>query len=106
MNFKLYELADETENIKNNLIFSSNHSINSENNEKRKLDQENISIKRLKTETEDSFTVRDKIIVEFMEVAECNNLDQIQNLSDQIFSEIKTLNDLARDKVSNKHYWN
>ncbi|KAH1011325.1 hypothetical protein HUJ04_000726 [Dendroctonus ponderosae] len=82
---------------------SSSHSINSENNEKRKLDQEHTSIKRLKTEPEDSFIARDKIIVEFMELAECNNLDQIQNLSDQIFSEIKALNDLARDK---EREWN
>lgn len=40
---------------------------------------------------------------DFVELSDCNNLDQIQTYSDQLLSEIRTLNEMAKEK---EREWN
>ncbi|CAG9768219.1 unnamed protein product [Ceutorhynchus assimilis] len=83
---------------------NSSHSSSSEPpSNKRKLDYDSPPMKRLKTDIEDNFMAREKIIGDYFEVAACNNLEQIQSFSDQVLSEIKTLNELAKEK---EQEWN
>ncbi|XP_018567357.1 uncharacterized protein LOC108907960 isoform X3 [Anoplophora glabripennis] len=81
----------------------SNDSAPSVEGNKRKCDTEDFPIKRLRTEIHQNFVSRDKILNEFIEMAECNNLEQIHTFSEQLLAEIKTLNELAKEK---EREWN
>ncbi|KAL3283946.1 hypothetical protein HHI36_018114 [Cryptolaemus montrouzieri] len=70
------------------------------NSSKRKQDEEESPAKKLRADIEENFRQRDKILNEFMEIIDCDNAstDQLQMHSEQLLSEIRTLNDLAREK--------
>ncbi|XP_066148956.1 uncharacterized protein [Euwallacea fornicatus] len=83
---------------------NSNHSSTSSEPIKRKIDEETCNpIKKLKTDIENHFLDRDKVMSEFVELADCNNLEQIQSFSEQVLGEIKTLNEMAKEK---EREWN
>ncbi|KAJ8927490.1 hypothetical protein NQ314_020039, partial [Rhamnusium bicolor] len=81
----------------------SNASSPSAESSKRKSDNEDFSIKRLRTEIHENFIARDKILNEFIDMAECNSIEQIQAFSEQLLAEIKTCNELAKEK---EREWN
>lgn len=60
-------------------------------------------MKKLRNDLEEHFVQRDKIMNDFVELADCNNVDQIQTYSDQLLSEIRTLNEMAKEK---EREWN
>lgn len=60
-------------------------------------------MKKLRSDLEEHFVQRDKIMNDFVELTDCNNLDQIQTYSDQLLSEIRTLNEMAKEK---EREWN
>lgn len=103
----------KTENISNGLkeepdsseiqdeSYSNNSSPKSDN--KRKSESQDYPVKRLKTEIQENFVCRDKIITDFIEMADCTNLDQINSFSEQLLVEIKTLNEFAKEK---EREWN
>lgn len=71
---------------------------------KRKLDvDESLIIKKLRTEIQENYTLRDKILNEYMNLGDCSTLEQIQTYTEQVIAEIKTLNDLAKEK---EREWN
>ncbi|CAH1958319.1 unnamed protein product [Acanthoscelides obtectus] len=82
--------------------YSNSGSPNSESN-KRKLDAEDYPIKRLRAEMHEHITSREKILNEFIEMADCNSMEQIHTFSEQLLAEIKTLNELAKEK---EREWN
>nr|CAH7712564.1 unnamed protein product [Callosobruchus chinensis] len=82
--------------------YSNSGSPNSESN-KRKLETEDYPIKRLRAEMHENFASRDKILNEFIEMADCNSVEQIHTFSEQLLAEIKTLNELAKEK---EREWN
>ncbi|XP_050514652.1 uncharacterized protein LOC126889942 isoform X1 [Diabrotica virgifera virgifera] len=82
--------------------YSNNSSPNAENN-KRKSETEEYPVKRLRAEIQDNFQSRDKILNDFIDMADCSNLDQIKSFSDQLLAEIKTLNEFAKEK---EREWN
>ncbi|KAF7278037.1 hypothetical protein GWI33_008956 [Rhynchophorus ferrugineus] len=79
------------------------NSNSSTENNKRKLDNEELAIKKLKTDIQENFHSRDKIINEFCELSECNTPEQIQAVSEHLLAEIKTLSELAKEK---EREWN
>lgn len=95
------EEADKVELEENS---NSNHSSSSDSNQnKRKRDQDDSPMKKLRSDLEEHFVQRDKIMNDFVELTDCNNLDQIQTYSDQLLSEIRTLNEMAKEK---EREWN
>ncbi|KAL1501738.1 hypothetical protein ABEB36_007014 [Hypothenemus hampei] len=96
------EEIDEKQN--ENSVDLSVKSLENSSINKRKLENDNSNSKKLKSdELEEHFSARDKIMNDFVEANECNNLEQIQNMSDQILEEIKALNELAKEK---EREWN
>lgn len=100
------EIKDEIVNTENEVVepkdqieetYSNPNSPNTESN-KRKLDTDELPVKRLRTEIHDNFISRDKILNEFIEMADCNNLEQIHGFSEQLLAEVRTLNELAKEK--------
>ncbi|KAJ8963656.1 hypothetical protein NQ317_015400 [Molorchus minor] len=81
----------------------SNASSQSGESTKRKSDNEDFPTKRLRTDIHENFVSRDKILNEIIEMADCNNLEQIHMFSEQLLAEIKTLNELAKEK---EREWN
>lgn len=68
---------------------------------KRKLDIESClesPSKRLHTQIQKSFQARDEILCKYMESIGCNTLEQIQSNSEHIMSEIRKLNEIAKQK--------
>ncbi|CAH1179434.1 unnamed protein product [Phaedon cochleariae] len=104
------DLDNETEIIKpdpdanslNEENYSNSSSSNPEIN-KRKFDHDEVPVKRLKSEIHQNFNSRDKILNDFIDMAECNNMEQIHSFSEQLLAEIKTLNELAKEK---EREWN
>ncbi|XP_030752894.1 putative leucine-rich repeat-containing protein DDB_G0290503 isoform X2 [Sitophilus oryzae] len=96
---EIKKIDEDSEKIEEN---NGNHSPTNENH-KRSLESDETPIKRLKLDIQENFNSREKIINEFIEIAECNNLDQIQCFSEQILSEIRTLNEMAKEK---EREWN
>lgn len=71
---------------------------------KRKSDaDESLIVKKLRSEIQENYTLRDKILSEYMNLGDCSTLDQIHTYTDQVLAEIKTLNDLAKEK---EREWN
>lgn len=96
------ELIDE--NIEtNHHPDESNSSTSGEENHKRKSEDTESPNKRLRTDLQESFFARDKILNEFIEMADCNSVEQLHTQSEQILAEIRTLNELAREK---EREWN
>lgn len=54
--------------------------------------------KKLKTDIEVNFNMRDKIFQQYIETTGCNNLEQIHLQTEQLLAEVRTLNELAKDK--------
>ncbi|XP_057671366.1 uncharacterized protein LOC130903164 isoform X1 [Diorhabda carinulata] len=81
----------------------SNSSSPTADNNKRKSETEEYPIKKLRSEIQENFHSRDKIINDFIEMADCNNFDQINSFSEQLLAEIKTLNEFAKEK---EREWN
>ncbi|XP_050302840.1 uncharacterized protein LOC126740735 isoform X2 [Anthonomus grandis grandis] len=95
------ECEEELENrIEDN---SSNQSSSSESSNKRLYDNGETSVKRLRTDIEENYNTRDKIMNELIEMESCDTTEQIQTFSEQILSEIKTLNELIKEK---EREWN
>lgn len=71
---------------------------------KRKLDMEESStVKKLKGEIHENFLLRDRILNEYIDLGDCSSLEQMHTYTEQILAEIKTLNDLAKEK---EREWN
>lgn len=71
---------------------------------KRKLeDEEDKTAKKLKDRIQDCFSTRDKILTKYIELSDCSTVEQIHTFTEQIIAEIKTLNDLAKEK---EREWN
>lgn len=71
---------------------------------KRKLDlEESSTVKKLKSEIHENFMLRDKILNEYIDLGDCSSLEQMHTYTEQILAEIKTLNDLAKEK---EREWN
>ncbi|KAJ8910935.1 hypothetical protein NQ315_014355 [Exocentrus adspersus] len=101
-NEEIVETKPELSEISNEENYSNASSPSGESN-KRKSDTEDFPVKRLKTEIHQNFISRDKILNEFIEIADCNSLEQIHTFSEQLLAEIKTLNELAKEK---EREWN
>lgn len=84
-------------------IPEENDSSSNTENYKRKHDNEELPIKRLRTEIHENFVSRDKILNDFIDMADCNNLEQIHTFSEQLLAEVRTLNELAKEK---EREWN
>lgn len=86
-------------------IDTSNDSIAPEVNTKRKLAKtsDDNPTKKLKSEIEITYNMRDKIFQQYIESMGCNNLEQIQIQTEQIIAEVRTLNELAKEK---EREWN
>ncbi|RZC42914.1 leucine-rich repeat-containing protein [Asbolus verrucosus] len=99
--------ADKTDNNleANNVNEESCSNTSSEEtpNNKRKSENQDSSNKRLRMEIEENFISRDKILNDFIENSDCNNVEQLQIQTEQILAEIRTLNELAREK---EREWN
>lgn len=54
--------------------------------------------KKLKTDIEINFGMRDKIFQQYIETTGCNNLEQINLQTEQLLAEVRTLNELAKEK--------
>lgn len=65
---------------------------------KRKLDVEKTPAKRFKLDINESFQHRNKMFGEYMDNTDCDDLDQLQNQTEQLQNEIRTLGELAREK--------
>lgn len=79
----------------------SSDSIGENNGLKRKLDNESCidsPSKKLHTQIQKSFLVRDEILNKCMESIGCNTLEQIQVNTEQIMCEIRKLNEIAKQK--------
>lgn len=71
---------------------------------KRKLEgDESLIIKKLRSEIQENYILRDKILSEYMNLGDCSTLEQIHTYTEQVLAEIKTLNDLAKEK---EREWN
>lgn len=67
---------------------------------KRKEDEEETTGKKLKMDIDENFLQRNKMLNDCIEVMDCeeSNGDQLQVQSEQLVSEIRALNELAREK--------
>lgn len=79
------------------------NSDDSENSNKRKCEDEDSPTKRLRTQIQQQYIEHDKVLSEYLENAGCNNTDDLQAQSEQLLAEIRTLNELAREK---EREWN
>lgn len=71
---------------------------------KRKSDSdESLTIKKLRCEIQENYTLRDRILNEYMNLGDCSTIEQIHTYTEQVLAEIKTLNDLAKEK---EREWN
>ncbi|KAF5287045.1 hypothetical protein FQR65_LT12346 [Abscondita terminalis] len=77
---------------------ASNDSTNEESAKRKFESEEESTSKRLRTTIDQNFALREKIFGEYVDNAGCTTITQIQVQMDQILSEIRTLNDLAREK--------
>lgn len=106
------EVKDDNETAENETVepkeerseenYSNASSPITENN-KRKLDHDEIPAKRLRSDIHENFFTRDKILNEFIDMADCNSTEQINCFSEQLLAEVRTLNELAKDK---EREWN
>lgn len=104
-------IKTEDQNEPNQFIEESYSNVGSpvdNQSNKRKIEQEQQQqdespSKRLRNEIQENYISRNRIINEFMELSDCNNIDQIQIQSEQILNEIRTLNELAKEK---EREWN
>lgn len=81
----------------------SNGSSSNPDNNKRKLETDELPVKRLRSDIHENFISRDKILKEFIDMADCNSLEQIHTFSEQLLAEVRTLNELAKEK---EREWN
>lgn len=73
-------------------------------NYKRKLEMdESVAVKKLKSEIQENYALRDKILNEYIEIGDCSTLEQMHTYSEQVLVEIRTLNELAKEK---EREWN
>ncbi|KAK9877131.1 hypothetical protein WA026_016875 [Henosepilachna vigintioctopunctata] len=79
---------------------SNNADCEPKNSQKRKHDDEETFAKRLRSDIEENFRQRDKILNDFMDIIDTDNstAEQLRVHSEQLLSEIKAMNELARDK--------
>ncbi|KAK4872478.1 hypothetical protein RN001_014507 [Aquatica leii] len=77
---------------------ASNDSTNEESAKRKFESEEESSHKRLRSTIDQNYVLREKIFGEYVDNAGCTTVAQIQMQMDQIVSEIRTLNDLAREK--------
>nr|XP_023012326.1 uncharacterized protein LOC111502472 isoform X1 [Leptinotarsa decemlineata] len=94
------EIKAEPETVEE--TYSNSSSPNAEPS-KRKLENDEFPVKRLRAEIHENFASRDKILNEFINMADCNSLEQLNSYSEQLLAEVKTLNELAKEK---EREWN
>lgn len=82
---------------------SSSNTSSEEAPNKRKAENQDSANKRLRLDIQENFISRDKILNEFIEMSESNTVEQLQLQTEQILAEIRTLNDLAKEK---EREWN
>ncbi|XP_018325955.1 uncharacterized protein LOC108737536 isoform X4 [Agrilus planipennis] len=70
---------------------------------KRKKEDDESTVKKLKSEVQQSYSIRNKIFNELIESPACKTIDQIQSRIERIVLEIRTLNDIAIEK---EREWN
>ncbi|XP_008199159.1 uncharacterized protein LOC659546 isoform X2 [Tribolium castaneum] len=70
---------------------------------KRKAESQDSANKRLRLDIQENFISRDKILNEFIELSDSNTVEQLQMQTEQILAEIRTLNELAKEK---EREWN
>lgn len=103
------EIKNENETPENDTLqqkeeaVEENDSSSTTENYKRKIDTDELPVKRLRTEIHENFISRDKILNDFIDMADCNNLEQIHTFSEQLLAEVRTLNELAKEK---EREWN
>lgn len=73
-------------------------------NYKRKFEiDETATVKKLKSEIQENYALRDKILNEYIELGDCSTLEQMHTYTEQVLVEIRTLNELAKEK---EREWN
>lgn len=77
---------------------ASNDSAEDNSFSKRKLEMEETPSKRLRSELEQNYILRDKFFNDYVDTAGCSSVQQIQTNMDQLLSEVRTLNELAKEK--------
>ncbi|XP_049818885.1 uncharacterized protein LOC109606944 isoform X2 [Aethina tumida] len=88
----------------NHLNDETNSNSSGENQgSKRKSDGEESPVKRLRSDIQENFNAREKIFNDYMEMVDCSSIDKIESHSEQILSQIRTLNELAKEK---EREWN
>lgn len=94
------EEKDKEAKIQDNEDSNSN---DSENSNKRKCDEDETPAKKLRTEIQQQYVIHDKVLSDYMESTGCNTPEELQAHSEQLLAEIRTLNELAREK---EREWN
>lgn len=103
---KIYENLQEEiqqEEIDNNHMEEEDSSIDSiveidEHSKRKSTKIDTSSNKKLKTDIESNFNIREKIFQQYIDTMGCNNLEQIHLQTDQLLAEIRTLHELAKEK--------
>lgn len=75
-------------------------------NKRKSADEEGNTAspaKRLRSQIQQQYAHHDRILTEFIESSNCNNVDDVQLQTDQLLVEIRTLNELAKEK---EREWN
>ncbi|XP_044269517.1 uncharacterized protein LOC123014450 isoform X1 [Tribolium madens] len=94
------------ENLKSETSLNEESCSNTSSEEasnKRKAESQDSANKRLRLDIQENFISRDKILNEFIEMSDSNTVEQLQMQTEQILAEIRTLNDLAKEK---EREWN
>lgn len=82
----------------------SNNSNDSDSNKRKcENDEEESPAKKLRTQIQQQYVMHDKILTEYLENSGCSTIEDLQSQSEQLLAEIRTLNELAREK---EREWN
>lgn len=95
--------AKKEEEEKKEEIREDEESSDSSCSNKRKCEEEESPAKRLRTQIQHQYVIHDKVLSDYMESNGCGNAEDLQANSEQLLAEIRTLNELAREK---EREWN
>lgn len=104
------EKMNETgDSVENDIEMESSNQVNEDSSDDSMEVEETAKRKpnkndgNKKSDIELNFNMRDKIFQDFMDSMGCNNVEQIQLQTEQLLAEVRTLNELAKEK---EREWN
>lgn len=99
-------VADDTEKLKqekSDFEFTEKTNGEAQPSKRKSSDVDDAPVKKIRSEIQQSFVIRDKILEDYLDAAGCSTVEQMQIFMEQTVSEIKMLNELAREK---EREWN